>query len=62
MLPERIATQVIAEGKPKVGICAGNIELIDGTASHTREEAAPRLAVSQPDFDDLFLDRFLRRQ
>ena len=33
MLPERIATQVAyMDGKPEVGICAGNIELIDSDA------------------------------
>nr|QMS47922.1 alpha-1,3-rhamnosyltransferase [uncultured bacterium] len=54
MLPERLAIQVAhMEGKPEVGICAGNIEHIDGQgnalAKRDRERSFRRL-----DFDDVF--------
>lgn len=59
MLPERLALQVeYMAGKPEVGICAGNIELMhaDGTPY-----AEPRQRVDIPfrrlDFDDMFLER-----
>jgi alpha-1,3-rhamnosyltransferase len=55
MLPERLALQVAyMEGKPEVGVCAGDIERIDGAGqpreSHARERPFRRL-----DFDDVFL-------
>lgn len=59
MLPERIALQVeYMEGKPSVGICAGNIELM---AADGRSYPASRQQLDVPfrrlDFDDLFLGR-----
>ena len=56
MLPDRIAKQVAyLAGKPKVGICAGNIQEID-------EHGQPRgtlkaLPLRSLDFEDVFLDR-----
>ena len=54
MLPQRIATQVdYLRDKPEVGICAGNIETIDGAgvpiARRNHERPFRRL-----DFDDVF--------
>lgn len=56
MLPERIALQVAyLEGKPKVGICAGNIQEIDDFGQH---QGVPRsLPLRSLDFEDVFLDR-----
>lgn len=57
MLPHRIALQVAyLEGRPEVGICAGNIERIDAAgqplAKRNRERPFRRLT-----FDDIFLGR-----
>lgn len=59
MVPERIAKQVAyMQSKPEVGICAGNIELIDSSgklfpeARQRRETPFRRL-----DFDDVFMER-----
>lgn len=54
MLPERIALQVAyLQGKPEVGICAGNIEQIDGSGNplvkRNRERPFRRL-----DFEGMF--------
>jgi alpha-1,3-rhamnosyltransferase len=56
MLPQRVALQVAyMQGKPEVGICAGNIEEIDGLG-HSR--GTPReLPLRRLDFDDVFLNR-----
>ncbi|MDH4583713.1 glycosyltransferase [Pseudomonas sp. BN415] len=54
MLPERLAIQVAyMDGKPEVGICAGNIEHIDGQghALAKRDRARP---FRRLDFDDVF--------
>lgn len=59
MLPGRISIQVAhMEGKPEVGICAGNIELIDADGNlypekHQRRDTPFR----RLDFDDMFLER-----
>lgn len=54
MLPERVATQVeYMQGKPEVGVCAGNIEQID-----SRGNPLPKRNKNRPfrqlDFDDIF--------
>jgi alpha-1,3-rhamnosyltransferase len=56
MFPQRLALQVAyLQGKPEVGICAGNIEEIDALG-HSR--GAPReLLLRRLDFDDVFLNR-----
>lgn len=56
MLPERIARQVAyMAGKPEVGICAGNIQEIDG---YGQPRGMPReLPLRSLDFEDVFLDR-----
>lgn len=56
MLPQRLALQVAyMQGKPEVGICAGNIEEIDAEG-HSR--GAPRaLPLRRLDFEDVFLNR-----
>jgi alpha-1,3-rhamnosyltransferase len=56
MLPERIALQVAyMQGKPEVGICAGNIEEIDAQGV---SRGAPReLPLRRLDFEDVFLNR-----
>ncbi|MFC5696834.1 glycosyltransferase family 2 protein [Pseudomonas sp. GCM10022186] len=56
MLPERIARQVAyMEGKPEVGICAGDIQTIDGDGKPSGD---PRgLPLRRLDFEDVFLDR-----
>ncbi|AYC34554.1 glycosyltransferase [Pseudomonas cavernae] len=54
MLPERIATQVAyMQGKPEVGICAGNIQTIgaDGQPMARRERERP---FRRLDFEDVF--------
>lgn len=56
MLPERLALQVAyMQGKPEVGICAGNIEEIDaqGVSRGTPRE----LPLRRLDFEDVFLNR-----
>lgn len=56
MLPQRLALQVAyMQGKPEVGICAGNIEEIDALGNSRGE---PReLQLRRLDFDDVFLNR-----
>lgn len=56
MLPERLALQVAyMQGKPEVGICAGNIEEID--AQGVSRGAPRKLALRRLDFEDVFLNR-----
>ncbi|NVZ25076.1 glycosyltransferase [Pseudomonas gingeri] len=59
MLPERIAVQVAyMDGKPEVGICAGNIELIDSEGNLFPEKRQRRdVPFRRLDFDDMFLER-----
>ncbi|SDS24374.1 alpha-1,3-rhamnosyltransferase [Pseudomonas asplenii] len=59
MLPERIAIQVAhMDGKPEVGICAGNIELIDSEGNLFPEKRQRRdVPFRRLDFDDMFLER-----
>jgi alpha-1,3-rhamnosyltransferase len=59
MLPERIAIQVeYMDGKPEVGICAGNIELIDADGDLYPEKRQRRdVPFRRLDFDDMFLER-----
>jgi alpha-1,3-rhamnosyltransferase len=59
MLPERIAIQVAhMEGAPEVGICAGNIELIDSNGNPFPEKRPGRdVPFRRLDFDDMFLER-----
>lgn len=56
MLPQRLALQVAyMQGKPEVGICAGNIEEIDADG---RSRGAQRaLPLRRLDFEDVFLNR-----
>lgn len=56
MLPQRLALQVAyMQGKPEVGICAGNIEEIDADG---RSRGVPRdLPLRRLDFEDVFLNR-----
>ncbi|RRV83127.1 glycosyltransferase [Stutzerimonas stutzeri] len=57
MLPERIATQVAyMQNKPEVGICAGNIEQIDG-AGKTLEKRNRERPFRRLNFEDLFVSR-----
>jgi alpha-1,3-rhamnosyltransferase len=60
MFPQRIQRQVEhLRGKPEVGICAANIEIIDshGEIKAEREQGHRSLPFRRLDFDDLFLDR-----
>lgn len=59
MLPERIAKQVAHMiDKPEVGICAGNIELIDSEGGLYPERHQGReIAFRRMDFEDVFLER-----
>lgn len=59
MVPERIAKQVAyMQDKPEVGICAGNIELIDSAGQLFPESRQRRdTAFRRLDFDDVFLER-----
>ena len=59
MLPDRIATQVAyMVDKPEVGICAGNIELIDSSGEPFPEKKQRRdTPFRRMDFDDVFLQR-----
>lgn len=60
MFPHRIATQVAhMRGKPEVGICSANIEIIDqhGAVMGGNEQRKRNLPFRRLDFDDLFLDR-----
>lgn len=46
------------QDKPKVGICAGNIELIDGDGHlHPEKKQRRDVPFRSLDFDDLFMDR-----
>lgn len=59
MFAHRIATQVAyMDGKPEVGICSANIEIIDqhGHVMNAREQRKRNLPFRRLDFDDLFLD------
>lgn len=60
MLPERIAIQIayIAD-KPEVGICAGNMDLIDSNSQLYPEDKQKHrhIPFRRLDFDDIFLDR-----
>ncbi|MGF6694842.1 glycosyltransferase [Metapseudomonas resinovorans] len=54
MLPERLAIQVAyMDGKPEVGICAGNIEHIDGQG-HALAKRDRARSFRRLDFDDVF--------
>jgi len=57
MLPERIATQVAyMADKPEVGICAGNMELIDSHGEPRPEKRQRRdLPFRRLNFDDMFM-------
>jgi len=57
MFPERIATQVAhMADKPEVGICAGNIELIDSHGELRPEKRQRRdLPFRRLSFDDVFM-------
>jgi alpha-1,3-rhamnosyltransferase len=59
MVPERIAKQVsYMLDKPEVGICAGNIELIDANGQLFPEARQRRdIAFRRLDFDDVFMER-----
>lgn len=59
MLPERIARQVAHMiDKPEVGICAGNIELIDSDGGLYPERHQGReIPFRRMDFEDVFLER-----
>lgn len=60
MYPQRLAAQVdYMRDKPEVGICAANIEFIDGNGSRLpdKEQKQRNLPFRRLDFDDLFLDR-----
>jgi alpha-1,3-rhamnosyltransferase len=59
MMPDRIAIQVeYMADKPEVGICAGNIELIDSQGALFPEERQRRnVPFRRLDFEDMFLER-----
>lgn len=60
MYPQRLAVQVDhLRDKPEVGICAANIEFIDGNGNRLpdKEQKQRNLPFRRLDFDDLFLDR-----
>lgn len=59
MLPERLAKQVAyLADKPEVGICAGNIELIDSEGKLFPEARQRRdIPFRRMDFDDVFMER-----
>lgn len=59
MMPDRIETQVAyMADKPEVGICAGNIELIDSQGQLFPEKRQRRdVPFRRLDFDDMFLER-----
>ncbi|WP_276488269.1 glycosyltransferase [Ectopseudomonas mendocina] len=59
MVPERIAKQVAyMRDKPEVGICAGNIELIDSNGQLFPESRQRRdIPFRRLDFDDVFMER-----
>jgi len=57
MLPERIATQVAyMADKPEVGICAGNMEIIDSNGEPMPEKRQHRdLPFRRLNFDEMFM-------
>lgn len=59
MMPDRIAIQVeYMADKPEVGICAGNIELIDASGQLFPEKRQRRdVPFRRIDFDDMLLER-----
>lgn len=59
MLAERLAKQVAyLQGKPEVGICAGNIELIDAAGELFPEKRQRRdVPFRRLDFEDVFMER-----
>ena len=59
MLPSRISTQVkYMRDKPEVGICGGNIELIDSDGVPFPDKQQDRdLAFRRMNFEDVFLQR-----
>ena len=59
MLPERLAKQVAyMDGKPEVGICAGNIELIDASGELFPEKRQRRdVPFRRLNFEDVFMER-----
>lgn len=59
MMPDRIAIQVAhMADKPEVGICAGNIELIDSNGDLFPEKRQRRdTPFRRSDFEDMFLER-----
>lgn len=60
MRPQRLAVQVdYMQGKPEVGICSANIDIIDasGVPFPDKEQKQRHLPFRRLDFDDLFLDR-----
>ena len=59
MFPERIAKQVhYMQDKPEVGICAGNIELMDSEGNPFPEKRQQRdIPFRRLDFEDVFLER-----
>lgn len=59
MVPERIAKQVAyMQNKPEVGICAGNIELIDSNGKLFPESRQRRdIEFRRLDFNDVFMER-----
>ncbi len=59
MRPQRLAVQVAYMlGKPEVGICSANIDIIDanGVSLPDKEQKQRHLPFRRLDFDDLFLD------
>ena len=59
MLPHRISTQIeYIKGKPEVGICGGNIELIDSNGTLYPESRQRRdTPFRRLNFEDVFLER-----
>ncbi|WP_277373673.1 glycosyltransferase [Pseudomonas sp. AA-38] len=59
MRPQRLAVQAeYMQGKPEVGICSANIDIIDsnGQPLPEKEQKQRHLPFRRLDFDDLFLD------
>lgn len=59
MRPQRLAVQAeYMQGKPEVGICSANIDIIDsnGRPLPEKEQKQRHLPFRRLDFDDLFLD------
>ena len=58
MLPERIALQMAhVADKPEVGICAGNIQLMNSDGTPYAVKRPARDGFRRLDFDDVFLER-----